>query len=156
MRTFIKTKRPSISNKHLSLQELQPLHSEWSKCYRQSSDTGLRGPPGSQSAPETEQWKRQRFWLECAGGRRRKTGGERAYSCLSCDMGTAHHFGPGQGLFPLGSLSQGHQCRHVWGENTQFQLSRFLLRSEVSRNWHHKKKMGEDFRVRLGYLLKVK
>lgn len=34
--------------------EQQPPHSEWSRCYRQSSDTGLREPPESQSGPKME------------------------------------------------------------------------------------------------------
>lgn len=33
--------------------EQQPPHSEWSRCCRRSSGTGLPGPPESQSTPKT-------------------------------------------------------------------------------------------------------
>lgn len=101
--------------------EQRPPHSEWSRCYRQSSDTGPREPPESRSGPgEGGEWSTHLH--EVAAEVRKTTtkemyGGqdERTYSGLSSDVGTAHYLGPGQRLLPLGSLPQGDQSRHVCG-----------------------------------------
>ena len=54
---FSSQQRPKVRSRgsHLFQREQQPPHSEWSRCYRQSSDTGPRGRPGFQSGPEREQ-----------------------------------------------------------------------------------------------------
>lgn len=40
-------------NSDLFQREQQPPHSEWSRCCRRSSGTGLPGPPESRSTPKT-------------------------------------------------------------------------------------------------------
>lgn len=98
--------------------EQRPPHSEWSRCYRQSSDTGLREPPESQSRPKRERWNIQ-IHEQAAEVKKTTIRGicskqdERTYGCLSSDVGTAHYLGPSQWLLPLGSLPQGDQGRHV-------------------------------------------
>lgn len=94
--------------------EQRPPHFEWSRCYRQSSDTGLREPPGSQSGPKRERWNIQIHEQATIRGICSKQD-ERTYGCLSSDVGTAHYLGPSQWLLPLGSLPQGDQGRHVCG-----------------------------------------
>lgn len=99
-------------------QEQQPPHSEWSRCYRRSSDTGPRGPPKSQSGPERERWNIQ-IGKQLAEVEKRtirvicSEQDERTYRCLSSDVGAAHYLRPSQRLLPLGSLPQGDQGGHV-------------------------------------------
>lgn len=105
--------------------ERQPPRSEWSRCCRRSSGTGLRGPPESQSTPETGSHR-----FSSVRGKGRTDGrsviweavwvwGGVTYSCLSRDVGAAHYVGPSQRFLPLGPLPQRDEGGHVCGGHTE-------------------------------------